>query len=114
MPQMTHDEALFWLNDYCDEWATLSIELDRDEIGTTVLEIEGVLSHWRAESDLVGDRHDMRGLYTVGDHRFDVTALESVPIIASDIGDGITFELGAGVRLVIVGEEPDPEPLSPG
>ena len=95
---MTLDEALLSLNDRLGHEVTAWVEI-RDE--SPLLIATGPLENWSRETTAIGApaRFDLRGHYSIGDARFDLSnaPVESV----RDRGDGLTFALTGGARLVV-------------
>jgi hypothetical protein len=103
---MTHDEALLWLSDRLGKSVNVSVELDRGDVGTVVLEGEGTLEHWSEPIDeraraLVVPRDDLVGWYRVGDTRFDLTEFAE----AKGDADELVVLLSDSVRLRIVEQQ---------
>ena len=105
-------DVVRWLDDRVGENVTVEIAAETGAgEGVLVLSDAGPLGRWQAAVDLeeqqesgsvmFGLHWDAPGLYTVGDAVLNVTRL--VEFGANRLpGDGLIFELGAGVRLRIV------------
>jgi hypothetical protein len=106
---MTRDEALLWLNDRLGKSVNISVELDHGDVGTSVVEGEGILDHWTgmddAERALVVPRDDLAGWYRAGETRFDLTSLT----LAEGDDDELLFNLAEGLRLRIIEQVEYPE-----
>jgi hypothetical protein len=99
---VTHDEALLTLNDRLGQEVTAWVEVTHE---TPLLIATGILENWSRETtveSLAEPQHfDLRGHYSLGDARFD---LSDAPVEAvSDRPDhnGLTFRLVGGARLII-------------
>jgi hypothetical protein len=101
---MTIDEALLALNDRLGQEVTAWIEVDHDK---PLLIATGGLDNWRLETtaDVIpktaAPHFDLRGHYSIGDARFDLSdaPVESVGDHAG--GNGLVFRLTGGARLVV-------------
>lgn len=100
---MTIDEALLALNDRLGHEVTAWVEVEHEK---PLLIATGLLENWSRET-MPGvlpkrdPRHfDLRGHYSIGDARFDLSdaPVESVADHAG--GNGLVFRLTGGVRLV--------------
>jgi hypothetical protein len=112
---MTLDEALLSLNDRLGHEVTAWVEI-RD--AAPLLVATGPLENWSRETTAIGAPagFDLRGHYSIGDARFD---LSSAPVkVVRERDDGLTFELPAGARLVVTwtpfGEPGERRPRSRG
>lgn len=100
---MNVDEALLTLNDRLGQEVTAWVEVDHEK---PLLIATGLLENWSLETaDIVpaeNARHfDLRGHYSIGDARFD---LSDAPV--ESVGDhvgrhGLVFRLTGGARLVV-------------
>jgi hypothetical protein len=101
---MTIDEALLALNDRLGQEVTAWVEIDHEK---PLLIATGGLDNWRLETtiDVIpktdAQHFDLRGHYSIGDARFDLSdaPVESVGDHVS--GNGLVFRLAGGVRLVV-------------
>ncbi len=97
---MTLDEALLTLNDRLGQEITAWVEVAHE---SPLLIATGLLENWSQETTaptLEATRHfDLRGHYSIGDARFDLSdaPVESV----SERTNGLTFRLAGGARLVV-------------
>lgn len=98
---MTLDEALLSLNDRLNQEVTAWVEVAHD---TPLLIASGLLENWSQETTGLpveaGPNHfDLRGHYSIGDARFD---LSDAPVEAvSERDNGLTFRIEGGMRLVV-------------
>lgn len=101
---MTIDEALLALNDRLGHEVTAWVEIDHER---PLLIATGLLDNWSRETlaavlpKEVPQHFDLRGHYSIGDARFDLSdaPVESVGDRAG--GDGLVFRLAGGARLVV-------------
>jgi hypothetical protein len=100
---MTLDEALLSLNDRLGHEVTVWVEIAHE---APLLIVTGMLENWSHETTATGDElpplggtFDLRGHYSIGDARFD---LSDAPVeLVSKRPDGLTFRLDGGARLVV-------------
>lgn len=111
---MTVDEALLMLNDRLGQEVTAWVEADHDK---PLLIATGLLDNWSLETtaDVVPEdeppqHFDLRGHYSIGDARFDLSdaPVESVGDHAG--GNGLVFRVQGGARLVVTWLALPPEP----
>jgi hypothetical protein len=101
---MTLDEALLALNDRLGQEVTAWVEVDGDK---PLLIATAPLENWSRETaaDVLPQeraRHfDLRGHYSLGDARFDLSDAPVQSVDARAGGDGLVFELTGGARLVV-------------
>ena len=101
---MNVDEALLALNDRLGQEITAWVEVEHER---PLLIATGLLENWGLEttSDIVAlhnaQHFDLRGRYSIGDARFDLSdaPVESVADHAG--GYGLVFRLASGARLVV-------------
>src|SRR5688500_10907334 len=100
---MSLDEALLTLNDRLGQEVTAWVEVSHE---SPLLSATGMLENWSHETsssgvlELNGAQHfDLRGHYSIGDARFDLS--EAAVEMVSERKDGLTFRLQAGARLVV-------------
>jgi hypothetical protein len=100
---MSLDEALLTLNDRLGQEVTAWVEVLHE---SPLLIATGTLENWSHETSSSGvleptaaQHFDLRGHYSIGDARFD---LSEAPVdTVSDRKDGLTFRLDGGARLVV-------------
>ncbi len=101
---MTLDEALLSLNDRLGHEVTVWVELAHE---TPLLIVTGMLENWSHETTATGvelpasagQMFDLRGHYSIGDARFD---LSDAPVdTVTERKDGLTFRLEGGARFVV-------------
>ncbi len=100
---MTLDEALLSLNDRLGQEVTAWVEVTHE---TPLLIVTGMLENWSHETTATGvelpatgQMFDLRGHYSIGDARFD---LSDAPVeMVGERKDGLTFRLEGGARLVV-------------
>lgn len=101
---MTIDEALLALNDRLGQEVTAWVEVDHD---SPLLIATGALDNWRLETtaDVMPTedvRHfDLRGHYSIGDARFDLSDAPVESVGDHGSGNGLVFRLTGGSRLVV-------------
>jgi hypothetical protein len=101
---MTIDEALLALNDRLGQEVTAWVEVDHDK---PLLVATGLLDNWRLETtaDILPDqepRHfDLRGHYSIGDARFDLSDAPVESVGDHVGGHGLVFRVTGGARLVV-------------
>ena len=102
---VTHEEALFWPNDHIGEHVTLLlVAKNAGEDGTFAVETGGPLHHWGNPNKPVDPKLQgaMTGFYVVGSAHINLTELSQRPVRDGEWGKSLTFELCAGVELVII------------
>ena len=101
---MSLDEALLTLNDRLGQEVTAWVEVAHE---APLLIATGLLDNWSHETSSSGplepsagaEHFDLRGHYSIGDARFD---LSEAPVEnVSERKDGLTFRLEGGARLVV-------------
>jgi hypothetical protein len=100
---MSLDEALLTLNDRLGQEVTAWVEVSHE---SPLLIATGLLENWKHEMSSSGvleataaQHFDLRGHYSIGDARFD---LSEAPVeMVSERKDGLTFRLEGGARLVV-------------
>ncbi len=97
---MTLDEALLTLNDRLGQEVTAWVEVAHE---SPLLIATGLLENWSRETSgpvlAGGSLFDLRGHYSIGDARFD---LSDAPVeTVSERPNGLTFRLDGGARLVV-------------
>ncbi len=108
---MSVDEALLALNDRLGQEVTAWVEVDHDK---PLLIATGLLDNWRRETtaDVMPaeePKHfDLRGHYSIGDARFDLSDAQVESVGDHAGGNGIVFRLAGGARLVVTWR-PKPE-----
>ena len=102
---MTLDEALLALNDRLGQEVTAWVEVDHEK---PLLIATGLLDNWSRETlaELLpkeqAPRHfDLRGHYSIGDARFDLSDAPVESVGDHVGGDGLVFRLTGGARLVV-------------
>jgi hypothetical protein len=101
---MTIDEALLALNDRLGQEVTAWVEVDHEK---PLLIATGVLDNWSRETlaDALPKeepaRFDLRGHYSIGDARFDLSDAPVESVGDHVGGNGLVFRLAGGSRLVV-------------
>jgi hypothetical protein len=101
---MTVDEALLTLNDRLGQEVTAWVEIDHDK---PLLIATGGLDNWSLETmaDIVpkedAQHFDLRGHYSIGDARFDLSDAPVESVGDHTGGNGLVFRLAGGARLVV-------------
>lgn len=115
------DQALLWLNDHCGQGVTATVGVGVDGVTETLLEVGGVLRHWRqgeqaeavADLDPTGRREDIIGVYRIGDAGLDLSRLPAAAVTSKwtispmveqtdaehDPNRGVIVEFGDGIML---------------
>jgi len=113
---VTVDEALLTLNDRLGHEVTAWVEVEHEK---PILIASGQLENWSSETtaDIVpehGAQHfDLRGHYSIGDARFDLSDAPVESVGDHSGGHGLVFRLASGARLVVTwvaipGADPPP------
>lgn len=108
---MTLDESLLMLNDRLGQEVTAWVEVDHEK---PLLIATGVLDNWSRETavDVLPkeepQRFDLRGHYSIGDARFDLSDAPVESVGDHTGGKGLVFRLAGGARLVVTWQ-PMPE-----
>jgi hypothetical protein len=113
---MNVDEALLALNDRLGLEVTAWVEVDHDK---PLLIATGPLDNWSVETTLdvaptqPAQHFDLRGHYSIGDARFDLSDAPVDSVGDHSSGNGLVFRLAGGARLVVtwVPVAPDDIPL---
>ncbi|MEA2151564.1 MAG: hypothetical protein QOD69_3394 [Solirubrobacteraceae bacterium] len=101
---MNVDEALLALNDRLGQEITAWVEVDHDK---PLLIATGLLENWSLETtaDIVpaenAQHFDLRGHYSIGDARFDLSDAPVESVGDHVGGHGLVFRLAGGARLVV-------------
>jgi hypothetical protein len=101
---MTVDEALLALNDRLGQEITAWVEVDHDK---PLLIATGLLENWSRETtaDVLpvenAQHFDLRGHYSIGDARFDLSDAPVEAVGDHHGGHGLVFRLPGGARLVV-------------
>jgi hypothetical protein len=101
---MTIDEALLALNDRLGHEVTAWVEVDHDR---PLLIATGLLDNWSRETlaEVLPKEEpvqfDLRGHYSIGDARFDLSDAPVESVGDHVGGDGLVFRLAGGARLVV-------------
>jgi hypothetical protein len=101
---MTIDEALLALNDRLGQEVTAWVEIDHEK---PLLIATGLLDNWSRETlaDVLPKEEpmqfDLRGHYSIGDARFDLSDAPVESVGDHVGGDGLVFRLAGGARLVV-------------
>jgi hypothetical protein len=101
---MNVDEALLALNDRLGQEITAWVEIDHEK---PLLIATGLLENWSLETtaDLVpaanAQHFDLRGHYSIGDARFDLSDAPVEAVADHPGGHGLVFRLAGGARLVV-------------
>jgi hypothetical protein len=101
---MTLDEALLALNDRLGQEVTVWVEVDHEK---PLLIATGLLDNWSRETlrePLPKEEpavFDLRGHYSIGDARFDLSDAPVESVGDHVGGNGLVFRLTGGARLVV-------------
>lgn len=101
---MTLDEALLALNDRLGQEVTAWVEVHHEK---PLLIATGLLDNWSRETlgGVLPKEHpvqfDLRGHYSIGDARFDLSDAPVEAVGDHVGGDGLVFRLAGGARLVV-------------
>ena len=108
---MNLDDVLLWLNDRLGKHLTVEISAEIGDEEVLILSGSGPLERWGAAVDddarpvpvtiLQDLSWESPGLYTVGETVLNVTRLGDFDVSLLP-GDGLMFDLGAGVRLKVI------------
>jgi hypothetical protein len=101
---MNVDEALLALNDRLGQEVTAWVEVDHDK---PLLIATGLLENWSLETtaDILPEEppphFDLRGHYSIGDARFDLSDAPVETVGDHAGGHGLVFRVAGGARLVV-------------
>jgi hypothetical protein len=101
---MNVDEALLALNDRLGQEVTAWVEVDHEK---PLLIATGLLDNWSRETAAAAlpkeepQHFDLRGHYSIGDARFDLSDAPVESVGAHAAGSGLVFRLAGGARLVV-------------
>ncbi len=101
---MSVDEALLALNDRLGQEVTAWVEIDHDR---PLLIATGLLDNWSRETAAEilpaepTQHFDLRGHYSIGDARFDLSDAPVESVGDHTGGNGLVFRLTGGARLVV-------------
>ena len=110
---MNVDEALLALNDRLGQEVTAWVEVDHDK---PLLIATGLLENWSLETtaDILPEEppqhFDLRGHYSIGDARFDLSDADVESVGDHVGGHGLVFRVTGGARLVVTWLPIPPEP----